>query len=120
MNKLIPLTQIPYAARAEEAKARATWPTRAMALDAATLQIVMAPGCYGGPDAPTIGWVLTREAAEALAAMRTYMPGGTSHRRLTWRVNTYQTSDALGEYIEAIARGEDATIAAAAYRQATA
>lgn len=42
-----------------------------------------APGCHSRPywDPPMIGWVLTKDAAEALANVSTHMPGGTSHRR---------------------------------------
>jgi hypothetical protein len=45
-------------------------------------ELVMAPGCYGGPVAPTAGYVWTLDAAEDLAAQQTHMPGGTSHCRL--------------------------------------
>ncbi len=116
MARLIPLSSIPYAARETEARERAKWPTRAMALDAATYEIVLAPGCYGGAVAPTVGWVLTSEAADALAAIVTHMPGGSSHRRLRWEHNTSDTSEALGEYVAARARNVPEAEAIAAYQ----
>lgn len=118
-TKLIPLSSIPYRARSGEASARAEWPTRQMALDAATYQIVAAAGCYGTAYPPTHGWVLTRGAADALAAIVTRMPGGSCHHRMTWEESTYQTSDALGEYVEAIARGVPKADAIAQYVAAT-
>lgn len=117
MTRLIPLSQIPYRARAAEARERAKWPTRAMALDAATIRIMAAPGCYGGAEAPTHGFVLTLEAAEALSEVRAHMPGGTSHRRMDYE-DGYPSSDALGDYVEAIAQGKPAADAIAAYEAA--
>lgn len=114
MAKLINLGDLPYRVRSAEAAERAKWPTRAMALDAATYEIVMAQGCYGGAYAPTIGFVLTREAADALAERLTYLPGGTCHHRLSYQ--ECSSSDALGEYLEAIARGDDAEHALSAYK----
>lgn len=102
-------------ARPRRASAR-SGSTRAIALDAATYEIVLAPGCYGGPDAPTVGWVLTREAADALASIVTRMPGGSSHQRLRWEHSVHNTSDALGDYVEARARGVPEADALAAYR----
>ena len=83
MTKLIPLRDIPSAARATEAAARRAHPTRAAALDAAQYRIDVAPGCHSRPyfDPPCVGWVVTRSAAEAYTAQLTHMPGGTSHRR---------------------------------------
>lgn len=102
-DKLIPLSSIPYAAREREASERAKWPTRAMALDAASIEITLAPGCYGGAFAPRVGFVLTLDAARALAGVLTHMPGGSSHHRLAYN-DGWSGSDALDEYIEAIAR----------------
>lgn len=117
-TKLIPLSDIPYAARNAEAAERARWPTRAMALDAATYEIIAAEGCYSGAFAPTRGWVLTERAAEAVAGMVVNMPGGSCHRDQDYQENTYETSDALGEYIEAVARGVPQAEAVAAYQAA--
>ena len=105
MAKLIPLSSIPYRARGAEASERAKWPTREMALDAATIRIMAAPGCYGGAEAPTHGFVLTAEAAAALSEVQTHMPGGTSHRRMDYS-DGYPSSDALDDYLEAIARDQ--------------
>lgn len=102
-TKLIPLSQIPYRARETEARERAKWPTWAMALDAATIRIIAAPGCYGSPFPPVYGWVLTIEAAQALAAIETRMPGGSSHHRLDYDEYVCST-DALSDYLEAVAR----------------
>jgi hypothetical protein len=84
MSRLIPLADIPYAARATERAARRTYLTRAGALGAAAHRIVVAPGCHGRPhfDPPVVGWVCTRAAADALEARTTRMPDGTTHRRL--------------------------------------
>lgn len=114
-TELIPLSKIPYSARKIEAMARAEWPTRAMALDSASYRIEVAPGCYSSAYPPVVGWVLTRAAAEALAEIQTKMPGGTSHRRLAYSVDSWQTSEALGEYREAIARGVPQAQALAQY-----
>lgn len=84
MTDLIPLRNIPHAAREVEATERRKFATRDDALEAADLAIVLAPGCHNKPTAPVIGWVLTLAAAEALAARVTQMPGGTSHRRLQY------------------------------------
>lgn len=116
MAKLIPLNRIPYRARQAEARERAKWPTRAMALDSATIAIVGAPGCYGGAEAPTYGFVLTSAAAAALAEIKVDMPGGGRHRRLDYQ-DGYPSSDALGCYLEAVARdpspaGREAALAA--------
>lgn len=116
MANLIPLSQIPHRARESEAKERAKWPARAMALDAATYEIVLAEGCYSGAYAPTIGYVLTRDAAQALSERMTYMPGGSCHRRL--RYAECASSQALGGYVQAIAHGADTRIALAEYRSA--
>jgi hypothetical protein len=85
MTRLIPLSQIPASARAAEAKARRAYATRALALEAAQVHIVSAPGCHSRPyfDPPTIGWVLTRAAGEALSRVQTHMPDHTSHCRMT-------------------------------------
>lgn len=115
---LIPLSQLPYSARAEESEERAKWPTRAMALDAATIKIVSAPGCYSDAIPPTIGWVLTLSAARALCEQVTTMPGGTCHHRLAY-VDGYHSTDALDEYMQAIADGADKDAAVAAYKAAT-
>jgi hypothetical protein len=85
MTKLIPLSQIPYAARGYERTARAAYPTRSAALYAANYRIDVAPGCHSRPyfDPPVIGKVLTRAAAQAICGRLTYMPGNTSHQRAT-------------------------------------
>lgn len=119
-TKLIPLSSIPYAARETEARERAKWPIREMARDAASIEITLAPGCYSGAFAPRIGFVLTHEAARALAGIETHMPGGTAHRRLDYN-DGWAGSDALDEYLEAVARdpsevGKSAALAA--YRAA--
>jgi hypothetical protein len=82
MPRLIPIRDLPYSARAEESAERRQYRKRADALDEARYEIVLAPGCHGEPEPPTVGWVLTAKAAEALASRVTYMPGGTCHRRL--------------------------------------
>lgn len=84
MNKLIPLNQIPYRARKIEADARRE--LGAEALEAAQYRIEAAPGCYGSPYPPVYGWTVTQEAADALAAQVTHMPGGTSHHRISYSV----------------------------------
>lgn len=87
MARLIPLSQIPAHARAEERAARKAYPTRRDALQAATVRIVSAPGCHGRPyfDPPTIGWVLTVNAGKALSEVWTHLPG-SSHRSLDYRI----------------------------------
>lgn len=117
MAKLIPLSSIPYRARQIEARERAKWPTRAMALDAATIKIVDAPGCYGGAFPGAWGWVLTIEAAEAMSEVSTNMPGGSSHHRADYE-DGFSSTDALGEYLEAIAHGVPQEVAVAAYNAA--
>lgn len=114
MSKLVSLSKIPHAARSAEAKERAKWPTREMALDSASYEILAAPGCYGGAFPPSHGWVLTRDAAEAIAGQMTHMPGNTSHRRQDYQERAVST-DALGDYIEAVARGVPQTEALAKY-----
>jgi len=80
--KLIPLHEIPYRGRSAERAERAKHPTREAALAAATYEMLAAPGTYSGPACapPTLGCVLSREAASALAEVMVAMPGGTSHR----------------------------------------
>lgn len=118
MAKLIPVSSIPYCAREAEARERAKWPSRAMALDAATYEILNAPGTFSGAFPLTVGWVLTRTAAEAIAGERCHMPGGTSHRLWDYQQNAFYTSDTLGEYMEALARGVPQAEALAAYTAA--
>lgn len=113
-TKLIPLSSIPYRARELEAYERAKWPTHAMALDAASYRIIDAPGTYGGAYPGVRGWVLTRAAAEAICDYRCRMPGNTSHALYDWDECALST-DALGEYVEAIARGVPQAQAIAAY-----
>jgi hypothetical protein len=86
MNKLIPLSTIPVSARKAESEARAK--LAAEALEAASYRIEVAPGCHGRPhfDPPVLGWVCTREAAEALSARLTHMPDHSSHRRTSYSV----------------------------------
>jgi hypothetical protein len=85
-TKLIPLRSIPYSARETERRARRSFASPAAALDAATYEIVMAPGTHSRPyfDPPTVGWCCTGRAAEALSEKLTHMPGGTSHHRLSF------------------------------------
>jgi hypothetical protein len=84
MCKLIPLRAVPYKARVEEAQARKTSLSRAEALAKAEYQITMASGTYSAPYPPTVGWVCTLAAAEALAAEITRMPGDTYHHSLAF------------------------------------
>lgn len=86
MPRLIPLADIPYRARARERQARKAYGSRAAALAGAQFAIVSAPGCHSRPsfDPPTIGWVCSRGAAEALAAQRIHMPDHTSHHSLSF------------------------------------
>lgn len=83
MPKLITLANIPYSARKGEATARRKYSSRQVALNAAQWSMAVAPGCHSRSywDPPMIGWVLTKDAAEALANVSTHMPGGTSHHR---------------------------------------
>jgi len=83
MSTLIPLAHIPHHARDAERAARREHTNRSEALEAAEYRIDVAPGCHSRPyfDPPVVGWVLTREAAEAVTARMTYMPDGTCHRR---------------------------------------
>lgn len=85
MAKLIALADIPHCARSAERAARNKHACRGAALAAATYEIVLAPGCYSGAYAPTVGWCCSRDAAEALSERLTHMPGGTSHSRLRWQ-----------------------------------
>lgn len=84
MPDLMRLTDIPYAARGAERRARAKHATRAAALEAAQYEIVQAEGTYSGANAPTVGWCCSRAAAEALAAELTRMPGNTCHHSLSF------------------------------------
>jgi hypothetical protein len=86
MTKLIPLSEIPSAARTIEAAARNSFGSREKALACAAYRIEVASGCHSRPsfDPPVIGWTCTKQAAEALSSRRTYMPGGTSHCRVTY------------------------------------
>jgi hypothetical protein len=82
--KLIPLRDIPSSQRRIEAIARRKHSTRKEALQAARWRLVSAPGCHNQPywDPPCEGLVLTQEAARAIAAEYTHMPGGTVHQEL--------------------------------------
>lgn len=84
MNRLIPLSAVPYSARNAESEARKRHASRSAAVAAAEYRILTAPGCHGEPFPPVEGWVLTQQAAEAISAVPTRMPGGTSHCRRTW------------------------------------
>lgn len=117
MAKLIPLNKIPYSAREREASERAKWPTRAMAADAATIKIIDALGSYDYDDHRVLGWVLTIEAAEAMSDVSTNMPGGSVCNEYDYETG-YSSSMALGEYMEAIARGVSQDVAVAAYNAA--
>lgn len=80
MAKLLALSQIPTAdARDAERAARAKYPTRAAALEAASLEVVDAEGCYSGAYPRTYGWLCSTKAAAAVSAEQTHMPGNTSH-----------------------------------------
>lgn len=114
MEKLIPIAHIPYRARAAEAAARAKWPTRDMALDAATFEIVDAPGTYSGAWPCTYGWVCTRFAAIAMTEIMCRMPGDSQHQLFRAQENTRKCSDALSEYLEAVARDQSVDGRAAA------
>jgi hypothetical protein len=87
VTKLIPLADIPHKARLAERQARRRFSNRADALVAAEYEIVLAPGCHQNPpdDPPSVGWVLTPDAAEALESRVTRMPDGTCHTRLRYR-----------------------------------
>lgn len=84
--RMIPLKEIPYSEREFEADARRDWQnqnqnaTRADMARAAKYEIVEAPGTYSGAFPATIGWTLTRAAADAITDQLCHMPGGTSHR----------------------------------------
>lgn len=78
MAKLIPLSEIPYSARAAESKARKSYETRAKALEAATYEVVEGPGTFSGAFPGSIGRTCTKAAAEACASQVTRMPGNTS------------------------------------------
>jgi hypothetical protein len=86
-TRLIPLADIPHAARAAERHARAAYTSRAAALEAAQYRLDVAPGCHGRPyfDPPVIGWCVSRAAAAAMVEQVTHMPGGTCHRRVACR-----------------------------------
>jgi CelD/BcsL family acetyltransferase involved in cellulose biosynthesis len=81
-DHLIPLREIPHTARAAEAAARRAHPTRAAAWRAARYELEAAPGC-----SPMLGrhWVLTRAAADALAAEVVRLPGGSAHHEYVVR-----------------------------------
>lgn len=85
MSKLIPLRDIPSAARASEGAARrALRASGTDALAAARYEIHDANGCYGGAYPTTRGWTVTEAAAEALAAEVVRMPGGSVHHDLAY------------------------------------
>jgi hypothetical protein len=87
MTHLIPLRSIPTTtARRAESNARSQYATRSAALDAASYRVEQAPGTHSRPDwdPPVVGWVVSLEAAEALAGELTRMPGGTYHRSLAY------------------------------------
>lgn len=119
MAKLIPLNEIPYRARQVESEERAKWPTRKMALDAASWRIVWAAGTYSEAFPPTHGWVLTYQAADALSEIKAYPPGNSGHRLYDYQDDP-GGSDALGIYMEDIARGMDEADALAKYEAAKA
>jgi len=88
MNRLIPLSEIPYAARDVERKARLAFATRSDALAAARFRIVSAPGTHSRPygDPPVIGWCCSEDAAVALSERMTRMPGGTCHAEFAYQL----------------------------------
>jgi len=88
MAKLLPLDQIPYAARAGESAARKAFATRDAAAQAAKYEIVDAEGCYSGAHPHSYGWVVTQAAAEAVSDELTHMPGNTSHHARGYKVWT--------------------------------
>lgn len=76
---MIPLREVPHYARAREANARREFVgSRASMVQTAEFQIEEAPGTYANTP-KTIGWVLTRAAAQAISDQLCRMPGGTSH-----------------------------------------
>lgn len=83
-SKLVPLSNIPYAARSAESAARKAYRTRREAWGSAKYRLEVAPGCHSRPyfDPPVVGWVLTKAAALAVSALETRMPDGTTHRRI--------------------------------------
>jgi hypothetical protein len=87
MATLIPLKHIPYKARKIEASERRKHSSRKNALESATIEIVLAPGCYSGAYPPTVGWVLTKTAADEMSKRMTTMPGGSAHRRINYVIH---------------------------------
>jgi hypothetical protein len=80
MAKLLRLNDIPTTrARDAERRARAKYADRAAALEAAPYEVVDAAGCYSGAYPDAYGWLCSADAAEAVAAEVTRMPGGTQH-----------------------------------------
>jgi len=89
MAKLIPLRDLPYEARETEADARRDLREQGEdVLECAHYEIHMAEGCYSGTWPPTVGWVVTERAAQALAAGVTHTPGGSCHHRLSWSLES--------------------------------
>jgi hypothetical protein len=84
--RLLPLDEIPHAApRKAERAARARYPNRAAALQAAAYEVLDGEGCYSGEYPDTHGWLCSRLAAEDVAAEMTYMPGNTVHAERQFR-----------------------------------
>jgi hypothetical protein len=75
--KMFPLTQIPYAGRDAEARARRLYRTRKDQVQAATLKVIDGSGTYSGQPR-CHGWVLTEAAAKAIGDRVVNMPGNTA------------------------------------------
>lgn len=84
-TKLIPLSEVPYAARNAERAARQRIRVEGDdPLAVSRYEIHDAEGCYSGAQAPTRGWVVTEAAACAITDRVVRMPGGTRHHDLAY------------------------------------
>lgn len=104
-DTLIPLSEIPTRdhIREDEARARRNQPSRTMALDVAKYEIIEAEGTLSFAYPQTYGWVLTIEAAVALAEIVRKIPGSRWHP-YDWRLRDIPSS-ALDTYRANIACG---------------
>ena len=107
---LVPLSRIPAEARDIEVAGRRKWKAPDMALDAARIKITCVTRDGESSHARMFGWVLTAEAADALVQA----PGMAGCERLDYEVCD-ASSEALGDYVEAIARGVPRSEALLAY-----
>lgn len=81
--RLLPLSDIPgAAARRAEREARALYSSRGAALEAASFEVVEAPGCYGGARPRTFGWLCSRVAAAAVSEETVSLPGSVHCPRM--------------------------------------